>query len=272
MNKIQISNKIMATTFAVIMISASFVFTGCQSEQEGLTSSTDKAIVESVELENFILAGIEYQQVIKDFRNAIAKVDFSPLIAQAKEGQKVIPLSGMPEIEGKYLELEQTRKDLLKKFPQFGHDTKQNRLLTLQKCENFSQVIARKLLDIDPSFSRPRLKRYTIENYANSTTLNNFLSSYVNSPNYVEIFMVVFEDGSAVTMLHNTNTTTECKAPTFYKEDDGKYHAPGYNSPIAYVAHTHIYRSSASGEDSIYKQQSPDLICKIYYNVIFYAY
>jgi proteasome lid subunit RPN8/RPN11 len=158
------------------------------------------------------------------------------------------------------------RKVLLEKYPQFvslNIESKQN---YLQRCVKNSLNINEKLLGLGIKVNQPKLKRGTVESFNNSDEYCSYLAAYVSSDNYVETFLVVFTDGTAITYTDNRNTSSTVFSPGFSQSNDIWY-VNGYpNRPVSYVAHTHLYSTTPSSADIAFGNNHPGLSVAIYYS------
>jgi hypothetical protein len=124
------------------------------------------------------------------------------------------------------------------------------------------------LLDLGMKDNLVRLKSGSVENYSGMGDLYNYLATYVNTGNssYVEVFIIVLQNGSALTWIDTRNTSSSCFDPGFHKIGSQWYVNGNYTDPVSYVAHTHLYSSTASPADNSFKTLYPGLATYIYYS------
>lgn len=120
------------------------------------------------------------------------------------------PSIGSISIEEKIENLNVKKEALLKKFPQFASLREGiSKEYFRQSIEN-SQKIRRELLEMGFKTSTPLLRsggyeEYNNTNWANTFYLNNYLESLINSPYYVEVIILKFEDGYYTTVIGPRN-------------------------------------------------------------------
>jgi len=110
----------MLSAVAVMVIIAGFL-AGCQKEQEN--EPLDEAILNSSEMEEYIIAGVDFIQSLAVYREKLTKIDLSQLeITQDAEGRKVMFLQEAVApltLKDEARIFEEKKEALLRKFPQF---------------------------------------------------------------------------------------------------------------------------------------------------------
>ncbi|MDR2423392.1 MAG: hypothetical protein LBD59_01540 [Prevotellaceae bacterium] len=247
----------------------------CNTEDQLIDEYPDENVITSVELEEFIVAGLDFQKSLNIFQNEIKNIDFSKLETSLDtEENMIVNIPTSVCIEEKAEILNEKKQALLERYPQFVSLTLTAKHNYLQQCVKKSLHLNNKLIEMNIRINKPRIKSYTIENYGSVNDVLVYLASYMNSANYVEIFIIVFEDGSVKTYSDSRNTSNNCYSPGF-TYSNGKWYLAGHilnHSPVAWVAHTHRYSTTPSDKDKNFKNQHSGLIVKIYYSGNFYQY
>jgi hypothetical protein len=240
--------------------------TGCQQEDD---FQDQKSLLENVslELEEYIMAGLDFQHTVNTFNDEIKKIDFSKLnIHLDSKGNKTVYIPTSVSIEEKARVFNEKKRLVLEKCPEIASFSSKTMNNYFQESIQNSVNINNKMLELGISADKPRLKKGTVENFDNSDDYCAYLAEYVNSANYVETFLVVFEDGSAITYTDNRNTSSTCYDPGFSQSGD-QWYVNGYpNKPVSYVAHTHVNSDTPSPADITFRDDHPGLNTAIYYS------
>jgi hypothetical protein len=250
------------------MISLGIIVGGC-SKEDGLSDDyLDESIVNSVALEEFIVAGFDYQHSLAVFESEVRNIDFSKLETSVdSKGNMVVNIPTSVSIEEKAEILNMKKQVLIETHPQFISMELTLKQKYLQSSIKQSLNVNSKLLEIGINYNLPKLKAGTVESFDNSEEYCSYLASWVTGSNYVETFLVVFTDGSAITFTDNRNTSSTCYSPGFSQSNNGQWSVNGYpNRTVAYVAHTHIYSDNPSGSDLSFRDNHPGLTVAIYYS------
>jgi hypothetical protein len=255
---------------ATIIVASCFII-GCQKEED--TYPKEDEIVNSVELEEYIIAASDFKQSLAVFEKELCKVDFSKLeVTYDTDGREImrLPVSvSFIMIEEKIRIFNEAKQALLEKYPQFTSFALYMREKYFQRCIQNSLNVSDRLLELGINFSLPLLKGVTIETWS-GTGLASFLSSWVNNANYVEVYIIRHENSTNSIYIDDRNTANTCYLS--YTKKDGKYYIDGNNSPIAYIAHTHRNSKNPSTADIAAKAQMPGIPHYIYYNGTYYQY
>jgi hypothetical protein len=257
---------ILKTTIIVVVFFASCFMTGCQKEEN--ISNQDILENSSLEIEEYIIAGLEYQHALNIFNNEIKNIDFSKLDTyQDSKGNTIVNIPTSVSIEEKTKIFNEKKKLLLDKCPQIVLLTSDIRMDYFQQCIQNSININKKALELGININRVRLKGFSLELHNDNdycTYLDAQLSN--NNSNYVEIVLNLFEDGTSMTYIDSRNSPSGCYFPALYrKASNNKWYVMIHdNSPISYIAHTHRYSSNPSPEDIASKVDYPGLEHRIY--------
>ena len=207
----------------------------------------DETIVNSVELENFIMAAMAVEQARMAFTEELNNIDFSALkVTYDENGRRIkhLPNAISWDMGEKIQTLNATRDDLRRTFPQ---------LVSLEQdvvIEHFHQSIQRSEnlmgmyfeLYTGYSHSQPRLRQgiELLKFHSCSRVLWTSLSGWVRYANSVEKTIIGFANGSIGTIIHPHATR--------YETGDFRFHIiggsvwlPGWNnySPVEWIGHTH---------------------------------
>jgi hypothetical protein len=255
--------------FIVIAIFvASCFMTGCQEEanpdnnQELLDNS-------SLEIEEYIIAGLDYKHALDIFNSEIKDIDFLKLsTSQDSKGNTVVYIPTSVNIEEKSEIFNEKKKLLLDKCPQIISLASTIRRNYFQQHIQNSSAINEKVLELGIVINQPRLKDWSYENHTNDSYCD-YLDTHLKSSEYVEIVLIVYEDGTTITYMDSRNTSTECWYPVLYKKvSTGKWYTMSplpTNSPISYIAHTHSNNdTNASSTDIANSALYPGLTEYIY--------
>jgi hypothetical protein len=237
----------------------------------------DSNIVNSTEMEEYIIAASDFKRTLSDFEKEISKVDFSKLeVAFDTDGRKIMRVPAFVrdlKIDEKLRSFNQKKEALQGKYPQIVSFTKETNTKYVQQCIRSSLKVKNKLLKMGIDINQPKLKVSVIESFNNSNEYCAYLASWVSSADYVEIVLVIFKDGSAKAYSDPRNTERMCKSPGFSKSN-GEWHVNGdlEQRPIEYVTHTHTNSAVPSPADSTARKQYPDLTFTVYYDGVMNYY
>ncbi|MDR0864785.1 MAG: hypothetical protein LBO74_07625 [Candidatus Symbiothrix sp.] len=241
----------------------------------------DNDIINSLEMEEYVIASSDLKHSLAIFEKEISKVDFSKLeISYDKNDKKRIGLPatsvGSVGIEDKIQIFNEKKEVLLKKYPQLASFNLEMNKKYIQQCIKNSLNLSGRLLELGINYSQPRLKGGTVENYYGEDwyMMTSFMSIWMNIADYVELLIVAYADGSYtiwiddkndefhshITLRHHINTNT-------YTFSGG-----GNSSTVIWIAHTHKYSSSPSDADIDDWGETPGLTRYIYYQDSFYDF
>ena len=160
---------------AVIAIFAG-VLTGCQREQEN--EPLDEAILNSSELEEYIVAGADLERSMSIFASELNKIDFSTLKVTYEPGWiKVVHLpissNGSISIDEKVRIFNEKKETFRKKFPHFVSFKEDVGIKYFQQCIQNSVKVQGEFLKLGISTSKPLLKNgseFTMTYYGSNET------------------------------------------------------------------------------------------------------
>jgi hypothetical protein len=257
--------KIIITFVCAIFVVAGSVFLqSCESEYSfNKKTEIDEAIVNSPELEEFVLAGLEFEKSLANLTHKLNSIDFSTLeVTYDADGRKIrrVPIGLVfSEIENNAQKLNETRDALLDKYPEFTSFREDVGTAHISRAIHRSPNAKSRYLALRGASSQPRLKSGNEQNgtghhFMDNCYLESFLYGWAttNNPAYRELWIIGYEDGTWATLLYpNATSGTVGKWLPFMTPDrysggtwDGhsQWHYPegGSDSRIVKVGHTHV--------------------------------
>jgi hypothetical protein len=271
--------KISMASVAVLIALLASVMVGCQKEEyEPLNDS----IINSSELEEYIIAGADFHQSLAIFEKEINKVDFSKLeITYNTDGGKIMRLPasvGSIRIEEKNQIFNEKKQALHKKYPQFAFFTLDISKQYFQQCIQNSINVSGKFLELGINTFRPKLKNDSegsLTNYSGDEDISYMfwlLYNWVSNPNYVEVHIISYADGDYAIWIDDRNTPLSSHI-TVYGDGNGNWQHNGRD--ISFISHTHGAGDNgpcASTKDRTSYSSTPGLERYIYYQGSFYDY
>lgn len=222
----------------VTVISLGVFIQGCSMEED---EPLDEAILNSSELEEYIIAGADFQKSLAVFTATLNKIDLSMLDSSFNsEGRKVLYLPasvGSIQIEKKIQSFNEKRDALLKKFPQFTSFRKDiSKEYFQHSIKNSVNVKTEFLkLGINPSKLKLKSDNETIWS-GNCNGLDGFLNSWVNSAGYVEV-VILYYYGGDIDVIQVPGASQGSTNPLTFQTQGGMSY---YNSRAVWnVGHTH---------------------------------
>ncbi|MDR2087526.1 MAG: hypothetical protein LBP72_10205 [Dysgonamonadaceae bacterium] len=269
--------------FSLSVIVMSVIFAGIfmqSCESNSFLSETDSSehlseielITKSAEFENYIIAATGLQQALKTFEKEFAIVDFANLETVIENGKKVKYLPATIRslnIDGKIILTNEKKEALLNKYPQLLTLNLPDFANYINNCVKQSIRVNEFFLDEKINIYQPSLKSVTSEyGFNNMSQLVGYLYNWTFMPNYVEVIVVIFSDGTSLAVLDSNNTAnySEINIRTL-----GNSHY--YNGKrISEITHTHRGSYSPSSADLQAKNSNPYCSWSIFYNGAFYYY
>lgn len=264
--------------FSLVVIFACFFTQSC--EKDPFLSEVSPAehlseielVSKSDELENYIIAATDLQEALKTFEKEFIVIDFANLETAIEDGKKIRYLPATIrsiDIEGKVILMNEKKEALLNKYPQ---------LLTLEprdfadyvnNCIKRSVRLNEFFLDKKINIYQPSLKSVISEyTFDNTSQLVGHLYNWTFMPDYVELNIVFFSDGTFLIVLDSNNTPTHAEITIGTRGN--RYYYNG--KEISEIAHTHRSGYSPSPKDIETKNQNPHCSWSIFYNGVFYFY
>lgn len=226
---------------------ATIMFAGCSQEDDTM-SNNFSAIINSPELEDFIVADIEFKHAFSIFKKELANVDFSKLeSAKNIEGITVLYIPTSICIESKANAFNEKKRLLLAKYPQLNSFSANVKKECFEQGIAKSSRISKKMFEFGISIHQPRLKGGTTELFTDGSYCE-YLAQQVTSPNYVEIFLLTFADGNSMSYIDD-NATAISSTMELTGIGGYWYHSSYPNSHVVSMMHTHIYDTGPSDVD-----------------------
>jgi hypothetical protein len=261
------------TALLSLVITLTITFTGCykESDTEFEDSVTD-IIANSPELEDYIMADIEFQEAFNIFNTEIKNIDFSKLSnAQNAEENSVLYIPTSVCIESKANLLNEKKKLLISAYPQLNSFSPEVRQKCFQQALENSPTLSRKILESGINIYQPRLKGGSVE-FLNKDNFLPYLAQRVGSSDYVEVIILIFKDGTVMAYTDYNATPYSSSITLYQNPTTGEYYTPYYAfSTVKTHIHTHTSGPEASSTDIQNKKSGIEY--KIYYSgSINYAY
>ena len=280
-------NKIFNKTINMLSLTLSFVLSlgvfmqSCSMDLED-EIVIDESILFSPELEEFFIAGVDFERSLDIFINELNTVDFSKLeVSYDAEGRKMrkLPVGSVSiEIDKKIQIVNEKKATLLKKFPQFASMRKEICIAYFNQSMKNSANIKSEFLKLGINLSSPKLKNgaeeggYGTFHFMDECYFNSFMNWWMGSEyssSYVELFIIIYADGTIGTYRH-PNATDKWTTIAITNGNDGKKYFPegGSSSHIIEVAHTHKSgpHPTTDSEGLIKEGIVPGVPNSIYYN------
>ena len=265
--------------FATLCTVGIVSFPGSQKQDYDYSEKDDldPALLNSPELEEYIIAGAEYREASNTFATELGKIDFSKLkFEEDLNGDRIIRIPISVSIEKKAMNFETKKNALFVKHPQFASMSPAIQYDYFRACIKSSTNVNRKLLEMGININRPLTKGGTSEEFANMEDLTDYLSAQMSSSDYREIVIIVYQDGRIATYQDDANTSSSFHISIPYTvEDNPKYYYPQAldangnlieKNRIRYIAHTQLSGHTPSSGDLNYSKDYPGLQQGIYHD------
>ena len=258
------------TTLSALVIVV-ILFTGCYKESDvEFDHNTASVIANSLELEDYIIAYTEFQEAFATFNTEIKNIDFSKLRKNRNtEGNLVMHIPTSVCIENKVNVLNEKKKLLINKYPELVSFSSEIRQKCFQQGVEKSLILSRKHLKSGINIYQPRLKSGSAEFFTNGYC--DYLADQVVSSNYVEVILLIFQDGTSMAYIDENATVNSSSMDLYQHPSTGDWYSSYYlNSPIETFVHTHINSEYPSQVDIDNKLSG--LNYAIYYSGSMYYY
>ena len=237
------------------------------------SDSISEKVTESVELEEYILSGLDFQHSLNEFNKELKSIDMLSIKPTLDaRGNVVMIIPTKISIENKSKVFNQKKKALLEKYPELKKLRSEKRQDVIKERTDNSLKITKVLMDFEYITDQPRVRsnpsEYFFSYFSDQAEAYTYLDQQIASSSYVEVALAMFEDGSYRSIISDINTSTNCwtnigkNNDKFYLHDENNQRVS--NSPIVWVAHTHRDLSPPSSEDIDNKIEGLDM--RIYYS------
>ena len=271
--------------YCLMLVLASLIVLGITvqscNKEEDMPLVLDEEILNSSELEDFIIAGAEYKKALASFEIELNKIDFSTLeVTYTADGKKVahLPITFVEatQFDEKERSFYEKKDAFRKKFPHFSSFSEDIGKKYFQQCVKKSVKVNSVFLKLGIDTTLPKLKSGS-EYDENLSYLMWQLYNWVNSPYYVEIYILGYADGSYGTVQIPGATSTYAREIEFDIIGGSWY----YNGQqVISVGHTHNNHPTPTKETkdengnivSDYFNTPPGVSRFIYYGGSFYYY
>lgn len=246
---------------------------GCQQEYE-IINNSDSEITTSSELEDYIIAASDLHQSLKTFENELTNINFSNLETVNENGRKVtyLPISVRSlNIEKKVALLNQKKKNLLYKYPPVSLQNLNDFAHIVNHCIEQSIRINDSFLDNNINFYQPRTRAVVGEySFGSQNALVGYLYNWIMSPDYVEVSIYFFTDGTNMVLIDDRN---EVGSSYVWFDEGGSPGNYSYDGKmISSIAHTHMSSNTPSDTDYALRDNYQGIGHAIYYNGAFHYY
>ena len=223
--------------------------------QQYESDSIHEKVTEPVELEEYILSGLVFQHSLSQFKEEINKIDMLSLKPTIdSRGNVVMIIPTKISIENKSKVFNQKKKALLEKYPELKKLRSEKRQDVIKERTDNSLKITKALMELEYINDQPRVRsnpsEFFFTTFSDEEGAYAYLDQQIASSSYVEIVLIVFEDGQVMTYTTSDNDATTSFYPPLTQLTDEKWYSIfNSTSPVSYIAHTHRYSSEPSQED-----------------------
>lgn len=252
--------------FATLCTVGIVSFPGCQKQDYDYSEKDDldPALLNSPELEEYIIAGANFQQTLNIFKDEISKIDFSKLeFVENSKGEKVAHLPISVDVEKQSRIFKEQKRALFARYPQFASLTETAKQNYFRTCIRNSSKVNCGLLKLGINICHPMTKSSDEEVVISSGKVDDvldFLSRWAENQNN-EVVVMVFSDGSAMFYYTSANSPTSSFTPTM-QDENGIYTYEG--KQVSQIIHSQPDEHKPSQDDI--NAKLPGITYSIYYN------
>lgn len=247
-----------------------FWIIGCQSDDELESTSDNAAITNSTELEEFIIAASDLQQSLIVFEKELLKVKLSDVETEVNaDGSKVIYLPaviGSLNIEQKILLVNQKKQALYDKYPQLASMRREEIVKIIDCCVNNSVRVSTFFDEKNINIHLRTTRSFFNESYSDMNELIGHIYNWTLSPDYVEVNILAFSDGTYAVVQTEGSTAHETSIELTVVNNT--YYYAG--KQVVAIAHTH--RDSSNPSQTDLDSRLPYCENYIYYNGAFHSF
>jgi len=165
---------------------------------------------------------------------------------------------------------------LLSAFPQFVNMNSEEIAYYVNQCLKNSIRVNDFFLSREINTKMPSTRFSPNEDYYYDTpnSLMGHIYNWMFNSDYVEVFIIFYEDGTASVYRDPTNTTTSATGPPIQIRDQGSASESYYynNKRVSGFGHTHSQSNSPSSADYQTKNKFSKINHYIYYGGSFHSY
>jgi hypothetical protein len=248
------------------------VFMQSCSNEDDENYSDNNSIINSEELEEYIIADIEFQQAFNIFKKEIESIDLSKVKSvQNAKGVTVLYIPTSICIENKANLLNSKKKSLMVKFPQLNSFSPEVKQKYFRQSVANSSRISKKILESGININQPRLKGgnsefFTGDNYC------DYLAAQVASSNYVEVIVLIFANGASMAYIDDGATANGSSITLSQNTTTGYWYYSPYSTSNRVVTFIHTHTDSGNASDADRNNKLPGLNYQIYYSGYMYNY
>lgn len=259
----------------VTIVSILLFVIGCENVETA--DIVNEEITESAEMEAYILAGLDLQHSLNQFKQELRSIDVLSITPKLdSRGNMVINLPTRICIEQKTKDFNTKKRALLQKYPELTTMKSVKRLDHIKVTVDNSLKITKAIMEFESTPAQPRLRseptptEFFTQGFSTEEEAFAFLDQQIASSNYVEVVLIKFRDGTFMTVISDINTDSRAYIKTGINPNNGRHYLSDengmmmYPSSIDYVAHTHNDPSGPSNLDLEAKTQLDGVPTYIY--------
>lgn len=263
--------------YVLVCLSGILSLSNCQKQDPISDCDIDPILLNSPELAEYIVAGVEYRHALGILQAEMEKADLLHLetkIGPNGEKYECLPIS--VDIEAAYQNFLEKRQMLSQKHPDFMALSQYEKAAYFKTCIKNSVDVNQRLLDMGVDVNLPKTKGGTTEYFGDMDGLTDYLNIQMSSSDYKEIAIVVYKNGNITTYIDDSNTANAYSIDLSYTTSASgqrTYYYPVYHhnpdNEVAYLAHTQQSGHTPSKLDMEQAAKWTGLTMKIYSNGTF---
>ena len=253
-----------------VCVSSILFSQSCQKQNYEEEKGLDQALLTSPELAEYIVAGADYHHALDIFMVEIGKIKFEELeFEEQPNGMRIAHLPLSVCIEEKIQNLNEKKRELFAKYPQFALLSEQEKNCYFRMCIKNSEYVNGRLLELDIDVNRPMTKGASDERIISTGAVDNVLEFFGNwaDNNYNEIVVLSFSDGTSMYYYTSDNTNNSCFTPEMKCENNKYYYG---NKQVTAIIHSQPNSSTPSSADL--DARLPGISYSIYYGGALHDY
>src|SRR5690554_4869701 len=225
LNSLGITADIHFKLLSATLISVLLFITGCENMET--RDVLNEEITESAEMEEYILAGLDLHHSLNQFKQELKGIDMLSLTPTLdSRGNMVINIPTTICIEQKTKDFNTKKRVLLQKYPELTNMKSVKRLDQIKETTNNSLKITKAIMGFEfVDIPRLRSVEFEVTEYQSEQDAFNFLDQHIASPDYVEVVLMVFEDGKVMTYITSDNDANNSFYPTLVQKVSGGWYS-----------------------------------------------